>query len=168
MAGATLKGGEKASRYLASIATKLGGGGTVRVGFLEGATYPAAGRQGGKSAKAKRKAQRKQAAALYVATVAFWNEFGTSRTKPRPFFRGMIKRESPTWARKLAALAKVTGYDRRKMFALMGEDIKGALVQSVARWPADNAPSTVARKGFNKGLIDTGVMQRAPDYEVRT
>jgi hypothetical protein len=48
----------------------------------------------------------------------------------------------------------------------MGEGIQGRLVKKIVDWPADNAPLTVAIKGFNKGLIDQGIMQRSTGYEV--
>jgi hypothetical protein len=45
----------------------------------------------------------------------------------------------------------------------MQSDIRESLVN----WTTPpNAPSTIARKGFNKPLIDTGFMQRKIDYKV--
>jgi hypothetical protein len=44
----------------------------------------------------------------------------------------------------------------------MRDDLEAA----IQRWPADNAPFTVAIKGFNKGLTDSGKMARAPDFEL--
>lgn len=145
-----IKGGDKLAKHLSAMAARMAGGGVVRVGFLENATYPAG--PNGKS--------------LHVAQVAFWDEWGTSTSKPRPFFRNMIEAESPTWGKKLAAITKATGYDGPRSLALMGTLIRDQLVKSIVDWPADNAPSTVSKKGFNKGLVDKGVMQRAPDFEV--
>lgn len=143
-------GGAGLAKHLSGLAAKLGRGGVVRVGFLEGATYPAAAAKPG----------------LNVAQVAFWNEFGTARTMPRPFFRGMIRADSPRWGRELAKIAQATHFDTERTLELMGQRIKDQLTKAIVDWPADNAPSTVARKGFNKGLIDTGVMQRSVDFEV--
>jgi hypothetical protein len=153
MAAVTLSfsGGERMKRTLEAMARDLGKA-ELRVGFLEGTKYPTTGRgKGGQP----------------VAQVAFWNEFGTSRIPPRPFFRAMIARDSGNWGALLARYVKASGYHSLNALQLMGISIKDALVASIAQWPADNAPSTVRRKGFNHGLVDTGVMQRAPDFEVR-
>lgn len=144
----TLSGGGALEKKLAEIAGRLSNGGKVKVGFLEGATYP-----DGTS----------------VATVAFFNEFGTSRAPPRPFFRRMIAAKSPSWGASMAEAAKASGYDSARTLAIMGEGIKDQLVRSIVELTSPPlAPSTVSRKGFDKPLIDTGVMQRAPAYVVDT
>jgi hypothetical protein len=49
----------------------------------------------------------------------------------------------------------------------MGTVIKDQIVQSIVSTNSPpNAPSTVRRKGFDKPLIDTGVMQRSVDFVV--
>ena len=145
-----LKGGERFKAQLRQLATNLQTARGVRIGFLEGATYPATP---GKSS-------------LNVATVAFWNEFGTSRAPARPFFRGMIRRQQEGWGAQLARFLRSTKLDAAKALSLLGLTIKEELTDSIATWPADNAPSTVRRKGFNHGLVDKGVMQRSTDFEV--
>lgn len=142
----TLTGGGALEKKLAEIAGRLGSGGNVKVGFLEGATYP-----DGTS----------------VPTVAFFNEFGTSKSPPRPFFRRMIAAKSPGWGNSMAKAAQATGYDSARTLAIMGEGIKDQLVASIVSLTSPPLkPSTVQRKGFDKPLIDTGVMQRAPAYVV--
>lgn len=148
---ATISGGDKADAYIQRIAARMGKG-VVSVGFLENATYP--------------KAEGKQT--LHVAQVAFWNNFGTSRAPARPFFSNMVRDGSPKWGSEMAAIAKANDFDTTKTLALMGEHIKDQLVKAITDWPADNADSTVQRKGFNKGLIDSTVMQRSADYTVDT
>jgi hypothetical protein len=144
----TLAGGGAMQRKLEEIAQRLGSGGKVKVGFLEGATYP-----DGTS----------------VATVAFFNEFGTTRAPPRPFFRRMIAAKSPGWGDRMAAAAAAVGYDSGRTLAIMGEGIKDQLVKSIVDLTSPPLkPSTVKRKGFDKPLIDTGVMQRAPAYVVES
>jgi hypothetical protein len=139
---------------LAEIAKSMGGG-QVSVGFMKGATYPDG---------------------TPVAAVAFWNEFGKPVRSgngdyfqlPRPFFRQMIAKESPGWGRKMAKLAKATDYDGPQVLGLMGEDIKGALAQSINDFTAPPlAPSTVAAKGFDKPLINTSHMLNSITYEVK-
>lgn len=145
----TVSGGTKLGPALAKLAKTLEKG-EVRVGFLEKATYPSEPGKG----------------ALHVAQVAFWNEFGTTRAPARPFFRNTITEKSPAWGQDMANIAKAVGLNTAKILSLMGERIKDQIVQSIVGWPADNAPSTVERKGFNKGLVDKGVMQRSVDYEL--
>jgi len=177
-----VKGGAKLQKYLFNVAQKLGTGGTVRVGFLEGATYPAQDR----TARLRAGVARLNAvgpvkpgtrafvgppkpstkAPLPVATVAFWNNFGTKTAPARPFFSNMIAEDSPTWGRRLASVAKATNYDTKLTLARMGEGIQGQLVRRIVEWPADNAPLTIAIKGFNKGLIDQGIMQHSVGYQV--
>src|SRR5579864_3151012 len=132
----TIKGGDKLQKYLFDVAQRLGAGGVVRVGFLEGAMYPAQDRterfrKGVEklNATGPRKPNarafigpRKQtlAAPLPVATVAFWNNFGTQRAPARPFFSDMIAEDSPTWGKKLARVAKAVNYDTKLTLARMG------------------------------------------------
>lgn len=143
-----LSGSDGVMKALEDIARKMGGG-EVSVGFMEGATYPEG---------------------TPVAAVAFWNEYGVpSRNQPpRPFFRQMIAAESPTWAPKMAKLAKATDYDGPKVLALMGEDIKGALQQSINDFTTPALKeSTVEAKGFAKPLIDTSHMLNSIAIEVK-
>ncbi len=149
-----MTGGNKLQRHLARIAAKLGKGGVVNVGFLEGATYPG-------------DPENPKQAGMPVAQVAFFNEFGTSRAPPRPFFRGMIAAKSPRWGDAMAKIAKATNYDSDATLALMGTRIKDQLVHSIneLREPA-LAPSTIARKGFDKPLIETAHMLRSVDFQV--
>lgn len=144
---AAISGGKKLEQVLADIASKMGNG-VVSVGFMEGATYPDG---------------------TPVAAVAFWNEFGVPEHKqpPRPFFRRMISAESPGWAAKLSGLSKATKYDGHRVLSLMGEDIKGALQQSINSFQSPElAERTVAAKGFAKPLIDTSHMLNSITYKV--
>ncbi len=143
-------GGKKLDLALQALEKKITRGGVLRVGFLEKSTYPAG----------------KKGEALHVAQVAFWNEFGTTRAPPRPFFRTTIQHKSKEWGDRVAKAVVATNYDGPKALGLVGQSMRDDVENAVAQWPADNAPTTAARKGFNKGLIDTGVMQRAVDYEV--
>lgn len=118
---------------------------SLEVGFLEGATYPNG---------------------TPVAAVAFWNEFGSSGP-PRPFFRNMIAKESPEWPAKIAMLARTSGKDAEGVLRLMGEDIQGALIQSINEFTTPPlAASTIKRKGFDKPLIDHAIMLNSTGYRV--
>lgn len=103
---------QNVNKVLTDIAQKMGGG-RVQIGFLEGATYPDG---------------------TPVAAVAAWNEFGHEGNfpaPPRPFFRNMIAKESPGWPAKMADLAKGSGFNGSYVLRVMGEDIAGALKQSI-------------------------------------
>lgn len=131
-------------RKLAEIAGRMSG--AVEVGFLEGATYPDG---------------------TPVAAVAFWNEFGNGSAPPRPFFRRMIAVEKPTWAAKVRAAYQHSGGDVEKTLALMGNDIEGALKQSINDLVSPPlAPYTIKKKGFSKPLIDTSHMINSTGYRV--
>ena len=142
-----LKGADGVSKALGDIARRMGGG-SVKVGFMDGATYP-----DGTS----------------VAAVAFWNEYGVPAQgqPPRPFFRQMIAKESPKWGAKMGKLAKACNYDGAHVLAIMGEDIKGSLKASIVNFHSPSlAPSTVEAKGFSKPLVDTSHMLNSIDVEV--
>lgn len=140
-----LKGADSLMKKLQEIAEKMNAG-SVSVGFMAGATYPDG---------------------TGVPQVAFWNEFGTISSPPRPFFRGMISEESGTWPEKMAKLAKATKYDGEKVLGMMGEDIQGALKESINKFDSPAlAESTIKGKGFSKPLIDTGHMINSITYKV--
>jgi hypothetical protein len=144
---ANIRGGDKVMARLQEIAQGMGGG-SVKVGFMAGALYPDG---------------------TPVASVAFWNEFGTATSPPRPFFRQMVADKSPNWPRRMAALAKSTDFDGPKVLGLMGESAAGSLQESINLFSTPKlAPSTVARKGFDKPLIDTADMLRAVTYKVES
>lgn len=149
-----IKGGDKLAKVLREIAARLGGAGAaVKVGFLEGATYPGSADNPG----------------LTVAQVAFWNNFGTIKAPARPFFSNAIAEKSPEWGGDLGKALKASNYDAKTAMNIMGEVIKGQIVQSIVDTNSPPlAPSTAKRKGFDKPLIDTGVMQRAVDYAVES
>jgi hypothetical protein len=192
-----IRGGNKLDRVLDRTVEKLTRANTVRVGFLEGATYPARSRSADKLMKGLdklnttgpfRKGERpsalrkyrksvkvkaatfvgapKPAIILPVATVAYWNNFGNARIPARPFFTDMITEQSPKWGSQLTSILLAANYDSKVSLGRMGVLINDQLVKKIVDWPADNAPLTVAIKGFNKGLIDKGVMQRSTGYQV--
>lgn len=104
---------DRVAKHITDMARRMGNG-DVEVGFMEDATYPDG---------------------TPVAEAAVNNEFGHGGqfpAPPRPFFRTMIAKEKPTWGTKVANLAKTTDYDGPKLLAIMGEDIDGALKESIA------------------------------------
>ena len=145
---AVISGGRELEKRLAEIAQKANRKATVRVGFLENATYP-----DGTS----------------VAMVAAIQDFGAPSRgiPPRPFFRNMVAEKSPTWGDSTAKLLMANDYDAVKTLEQVGAGIGGQLVQSIKDTnEPELAESTVARKGFKKPLVDTGHMQNSVSWEV--
>lgn len=138
----------KAAAEKIIAAAKKGEHAIVRVGFLEGSTN----RKG-----------------VSIPLYAFFNEFGTKRSPPRPFFRRMIKANKGDWPKQLAGALKAADYDPVRALALEGKEIEGQLVDSINALTSPRlAKSTIKRKGFSKPLIDTGDMRKSVNSEVKT
>lgn len=143
-----ISGGEKLERYLREMAKKVTNPGTLHVGFLEGATYP-----DGTS----------------VPLVAAVQEFGSAANgiPSRPYFRTMVAEKSPAWGPAMGKVLQQTDYDAAQALQLMGEGIKGQLQESIIDFAgAPLSPATVAAKGNDKQLVETGHMLNSVDYVV--
>lgn len=167
---ATIRGGDKfyaKMRELAALANKPG---SLRVGFLENATYP-----GGTP----------------VAMIAAIQNFGAPRAgiPPRPFLSNMIKDKQGEWPDAIAGVLASSNYDVELTLKTVGAVIAGQLRQSIidTNSPA-LAPSTIAARGgapsakvqalfksygianggTEKPLVDTGHLLQSVDYEVNT
>lgn len=146
MTSINLSGGDRLERILEDIASKIARPATLRVGFLENATYP----DGTK-----------------VAMVAALLNFGISNGKAWPFFTKMIAEKAPNWGVQLAELLKRNDYDVDKALNQMGLGIAGQLRQAIVDMNEPKLePSTVKAKGFEKPLVDTGHMLNSIDHEV--
>jgi hypothetical protein len=119
----------------------------LKVGFLEGATYPDG---------------------TQVPMVAATNEFGNpaNNQPPRPFFRNSISEHEEEW-REAAAKFVESGADSLDVLSTLGKLIADDIKGSIRAF--DNpalSPVTIARKGFDKPLIDTSNMLNSVSYEV--
>lgn len=141
-----MRGGDKFRRRLAGLASQSSGSLKVRVGIFESAKYEDG---------------------TPVAAVAFWNEYGTARIPPRPFIRNTVAAHKDEWPRQAAAILQANGGDMRQTLALLGEGVKGQIVETIQNFkqPA-NAPATVRKKGFDKPLIDRGTLWRSIGSEI--
>ena len=157
----TFTGGSKLEAALKRIGKSLTNAASVDIGFMEGATYP-----DGTS----------------VALVAAINEFGRTVTvkhpteevggtyfqAPRPFFRNAIAKYSPGWPNNIAVALKANDYDAAKALDLVGADIASQVQTSIGDLVSPPlAPSTIEKKGFDKPLIEHGIMQNAVTHIVR-
>jgi hypothetical protein len=85
----------------------------------------------------------------------------------RPYFRGMIQKNKGEWPADLGKIIKATGYDARAALGLLGKHVAEQLQDSIRSFsdPA-NAKSTIAKKGFDKPLIESKNMLDSVDSEV--
>jgi len=134
MATISLSGGDKLEARLAGIAARIARGGTLRVGFLEGATY---------------------SDGTPVATVAAINNFGAPEAgiPPRPFFNKFIEDNSGEWGAQLARLLAGSDYDVEKAFNIMGMGMVGQLQTALIETnsPALSKVTLLLRERFPTG-----------------
>lgn len=144
----SIKGGSALEARLKELSAKVSKPATLSVGFISNATYP-----DGTS----------------VALVAALNEFGVPSRKqpPRPFFRSMIADKSPGWGKAIGNLLAANGYDATRTMEQVGAGIDGQLKQSIADFDAvPLSPRTIAAKGTDKQLVETGVMIASTSWVV--
>ena len=142
--------GMKIDHAIKALETYIGKlkSGSVSVGFMEDANYPDG---------------------TPVAMVAFDNEFGkpANHQPPRPFFRRMIAEKSPGWSLLMRNSINYTHFNIETALGLVGEQIKGDLQESINTLTEPKlAAYTIAKKGFDKPLIETKTMLNAVDYTV--
>jgi hypothetical protein len=145
---AEVRGGAGIKARLEAISNGVRGGGALRVGFLENATYPNG---------------------TPVAMIAAIQDFGAPNVNipPRPFFRNMIAAKQKEWGPAIGQLLVDNDYDLQKALDIAGVAIGGQLRQSIIDTNAPPlSPVTIRRKGFDKPLIDTSVMINSIDHEV--
>ena len=143
-----ISGGSKLEAALKEIARKLETAAHLQVGFMEGATYPDG---------------------TPVPLVAAIQEFGapSRNIPPRPFFRNMIAAKSSEWPDAIREGLKDNDYDAKRTLDVLGEGVEGQLRQSIRDTNSPPlADSTIARKGFAKPLIDTGVLINSITHKV--
>jgi len=135
---AVVSGGDKLKAALEAIARKVDKPATLRVGFLEKATYP-----DGKP----------------VAMIAAIQEYGAPRAgiPPRPFFRTMIAQKSGEWPKAIADLLEANDYDIEKVLQIAGAAIAGQLRQSIidTNEPPLSQVTLMIRKMKSEGAVIT-------------
>lgn len=137
--------------FLSNVASQLDSK-QVKVGFIDGATYPDG---------------------TPVAPVAATGEYGNpaNNQPPRPFFRNAIAEHESEWADSVARGIRA-GFPVEQVLEVVGAQIQGDVQASIATlMDPPLAPATIAarkRKGNNstKPLVDTKVMIGDVNYEV--
>jgi hypothetical protein len=190
--GATFTGGAALEAKLREIAAKVGKPNTVRVGFLEDATYPdgtpvaliaATNEYGGtvtvpahdvtinRSIKSdgtfNKNGQFVKADKANFSTTHHVEEH-TVTIPSRPFFRDMIQKRKGEWPEQLGKIIKAADYDEALALGRMGKLVSEQLQESIREFSRPgNAESTIAKKGKDNPLIDSGHMLNSVDSEVR-
>ena len=107
--------------------------------------------------------------ASYV-DIAAWNEYGTSRIPSRPFIRISADTNKAAWGRLAQQCVNnvIDGDSPRDAAQVLGhkmvEDIR-KVFGDTSKLKA-NAPSTIAKKGRNEPLVDSGEMRRRVNFRV--
>lgn len=138
-----------------------GGNTSVAVGILEGATYSGETENIG----------------LPVAAVAAAHEFGTEHIPARSFMRSTLAKRGNDWVKVVAAHLRANPGKIHEALALVGEasskDIQAAIKEGIAPALAYETIMAKTRRKGAKGrpalpLVDTGTMQEAISYEVKS
>ena len=126
-------------------------GRTIKAGVLEGAGNYAKGQS--------------------LANVATWNEYGTRRIPSRPFI-AIATDEHKGWQSEVKSQMFVVMSPQGNVRDSLGEigkqmktDIRNVMGDKGKL--TENAPATIARKGHDLPLIDTGKLRDAIDFEVK-
>ena len=108
--------------------------------------------------------------------VLAWNHGGTETIPPRPVLRIAAERLAGKFVkeRMKAYMTNVirNPKDAKRLEAVLLQDLGRQAVAEAKRIIDSgrelqrNAPSTVAKKGFNKALFETGELQKKLSYEV--
>lgn len=102
-----------------------------------------------------------------VVDVAMFNEYGTSKIPSRPFMRQSFERHKTEYVLECENIYNMmfNGGNVQRAIRKFGEKVKQDIVDEIERGEfVPNAPSTVRKKGFNKPLYETGLMEKSLSY----
>ena len=110
---------------------------------------------------------------INVASVAYWQEFGTRALNSRSFLRRTVfdrRRDIEASLQRAAERAIDTG-DALEALGGAGDEI-GEMVRATIlksrTWAKPNAPSTIAKKKFDWPLVETGkLVEESISYTIR-
>ena len=114
---------------------------SLSVGVMDGATNVESGAQ--------------------VADYAIYNEYGTKRIPARPAMRATLDANADRYVDGLGTLL-MSGMDPETALDTLAQVMEGDIKKNIAEWQQPpNAPGTVARKGYNAPLKETGAYEHA-------
>jgi hypothetical protein len=108
-----------------------------------------------------------------VGEVAFWNEFGTVNMPERPFMRSAFDTNKTvidsTRDKLLGEIidCKLTPKEGLTKLGFMMREFIQRRINTATSWATPLSPRTVAGKGSGKPLIDSGLLLRSIDFEVK-
>ncbi len=111
----------------------------------------------------------------YIASVAIANEYGAVTKSgaiipPRPFMKMAYDKNNKKWANTITLKLKQNNYKNVNNALEFGaiqavSDIQSSILYG--NWIANSA-FTIKKKGFNKPLIDTGLMLKTVSYSIKS
>ena len=105
-----------------------------------------------------------------ICDVAMWNELGTSSTPSRPFLAMSVDDNADKINAFLKGQLKLLAQGRTTAEGILkaiGVFQKGLIQEKIKSGDFEpNAPSTIAKKGSDKPLIDTGTMRQSVNFVV--
>jgi len=105
-----------------------------------------------------------------MADIATFNEFGTRNIPARSFLRSTFDENADDYQSFIARLAGTLGKSKsaKQAAELLGLKMVGDVQKKIVdvRTPP-NAPATIAKKGFDNPLIQTGRLRQSIAYEVK-
>lgn len=109
---------------------------------------------------------------LTIVDIATFHEFGTEHVPPRSFVRATVDGNiQKIQDRQEEIMDKILfeGADAQVEMGRLGLEVQGMMQKRIKdRISPPNKPSTIARKGSDVPLIDTGQLWRAISFEVGT
>ena len=105
-----------------------------------------------------------------LAPIAAFNEFGTDTIPERSFLRSTVDENRTKYGTAMGAAivdVLVRGQTVEQAFGGLGELVQFDIQDKIeAIDHPRNAPSTIAKKGFDDPLIETGILHDSIDFEV--
>lgn len=107
---------------------------------------------------------------LTVATVGFYNEFGTSTIPERSFMRSTTKekkKEIISLQKKLLKKIQAGEMKTEQALGLLGSFVSGLISKKIVdiKKP-ENSPATIKKKKSSNPLIDTGQLKNSITWKV--
>lgn len=106
---------------------------------------------------------------IFVASVAYWHNYGKGNNPPRPFFNKAISKNRNKWFSilKNEFTKQDSKIELKKAFNVLGNVMVGDIKKSITELKTPPLhPLTIARKKSSNPLIDTGHLRNSVTYKV--
>lgn len=103
-----------------------------------------------------------------IGRIATINEYGVPEHNqpPRPFMRYTVIKNKPKWLSILQDILP-QNMDIKRSLNILGDVVADDVSQMITAFAVPpNRPSTIARKGFNDPLVETGLMRDSVGWKV--